>query len=65
MVTDAQGNKKALAGHLETYFVFVKNTKFKDESTWHIHENKDEMFFVVKGVLTVKADLLRLHNRHD
>lgn len=33
---------------------YVKIAKFKDEFTWHVHENEDEMFFVVKGVLTVK-----------
>ncbi len=33
---------------------YVKIAKFKDKFTWHIHENEDEMFFVVKGVLTVK-----------
>lgn len=33
---------------------YVKIAKFKDEFTWHIHDNEDEMFYVVKGVLTVK-----------
>ena len=32
----------------------MKIAKFKDEFTWHVHEKEDEMFFVVKGVLTVK-----------
>nr|WP_312577159.1 cupin domain-containing protein [Sedimentibacter sp.] len=33
---------------------YVKIAKFKDEFAWHIHENEDEMFLVLKGVLTVK-----------
>lgn len=33
---------------------YVKIAKFKGEFTWHIHDNEDEMFYVVKGVLTVK-----------
>lgn len=33
---------------------YVKIAKFKGEFTWHTHHNEDEMFYVVKGVLTVK-----------
>ncbi|WP_032122529.1 cupin domain-containing protein [Clostridium amazonitimonense] len=33
---------------------YVKVAKFKGEFTWHIHHNEDEMFYVVKGALTVK-----------
>ncbi len=33
---------------------YVKLAKFKGEFVWHTHENEDEMFFVVKGVLTIK-----------
>lgn len=33
---------------------YVKIAKFKGEFTWHEHENEDEMFYVVKGLLTVK-----------
>ena len=33
---------------------YVKIAKFKGEFTWHTHENEDEMFFIIKGVLTVK-----------
>lgn len=33
---------------------YVKIAKFKDEFTWHTHYNEDEMFFIIKGVLTVK-----------
>ncbi len=33
---------------------YVKIAKFKGEFTWHAHDNEDELFYVVKGVLTVK-----------
>ncbi|WP_017210200.1 cupin domain-containing protein [Clostridium beijerinckii] len=33
---------------------YVKIAKFKGEFTWHIHDDEDEMFYVVKGLLTVK-----------
>ena len=33
---------------------YVKIAKFKGEFTWHTHYNEDEMFYVVKGMLTVK-----------
>lgn len=33
---------------------YVKLAKFKGDFVWHTHENEDEMFFVVKGVLTIK-----------
>ncbi len=33
---------------------YVKVAKFKGEFTWHVHDNEDEMFYVVKGILTVK-----------
>ena len=32
----------------------VKIAKLKGEFIWHHHENEDEMFFVVKGELTIK-----------
>ncbi len=32
----------------------VKITKLKGEFIWHHHDNEDEMFFVVKGELTIK-----------
>jgi len=33
---------------------YIKLAKFKDEFVWHIHENEDEMFYVVQGTLTIK-----------
>ena len=33
---------------------YVKLAKFKGVFTWHIHENEDEMFFVVKGSFRVE-----------
>jgi len=32
----------------------VKLAKLKGEFIWHRHENEDELFFVVKGRLTIK-----------
>lgn len=32
----------------------IKAAKFKGEFLWHVHEDEDEMFFVVKGQLTVR-----------
>lgn len=32
----------------------VKVAKFKGQFTWHVHDNEDEMFYVVKGKLTIK-----------
>lgn len=32
----------------------VKLVKVKGEFIWHHHENEDELFFVVKGTLTMK-----------
>ncbi len=32
----------------------VKLAKFKGEFVWHKHDNEDEMFFVVSGVLTME-----------
>lgn len=32
----------------------VKLAKIKGEFIWHHHENEDELFFVVKGTLTMK-----------
>lgn len=32
----------------------VKLVKLKDEFVWHIHENEDEMFLVIKGNLIIK-----------
>lgn len=33
---------------------YVKLVKFKDEFIWHRHEDEDELFFVVKGVVIIK-----------
>lgn len=33
---------------------FVKVAKLRGEFIWHHHENEDEMFLVVKGVLTMR-----------
>lgn len=33
---------------------YVKIAKLKGEFTWHIHDNEDEMFYVVKGALKMK-----------
>jgi mannose-6-phosphate isomerase-like protein (cupin superfamily) len=32
---------------------YVKIAKLKGEFVWHDHENEDELFYVVKGVLTL------------
>ena len=32
----------------------VKIAKLKGEFIWHHHENEDEMFFVIKGSMTIK-----------
>lgn len=37
---------------------YVKLAKLKGEFIWHVHENEDEMFLVVKGSL-----LIRLRDR--
>ncbi len=33
---------------------YVKVAKFKGEFIRHTHENEDEMFYILKGVLTIK-----------
>ena len=33
---------------------YVKLAKVEGEFIWHHHENEDELFFVVKGTLTIK-----------
>jgi len=32
----------------------VRIAKVKGEFTWHHHEHEDEMFFVIKGSLTIR-----------
>lgn len=34
----------------------VKLAKFKGDFVWHTHENEDEMFYVLKGKLTIKFE---------
>jgi len=33
---------------------YVKVSKFKGEFLWHTHENEDEMFYVLKGLLIIR-----------
>ncbi len=33
---------------------YVKLARIQGEFIWHQHENEDELFFVVKGTLTIK-----------
>lgn len=33
---------------------YVKLAKVKGEMVWHSHENEDELFYVIKGTLTLK-----------
>lgn len=35
---------------------YVKLAKFKGEFVWHKHENEDELFLVVKGLLKIKLE---------
>lgn len=35
---------------------YVKLAKFKGEFVWHQHDNEDELFLVVKGVLRIKLE---------
>lgn len=44
-------NPKILGEVNESY---VKIAKLKGEFLWHLHENEDEMFYVLKGVLIIK-----------
>ena len=41
-----------IAGELNDSY--VKLAKVEGEFVWHQHENEDELFFVVKGTLTIK-----------
>ena len=40
---------------------YVKVAKLKGEFEWHKHDNEDEMFFVVKGELTIKLKDQDIH----
>ncbi|EMS73881.1 cupin domain-containing protein [Ruminiclostridium cellobioparum] len=33
---------------------YVKAAKLKGEFLWHSHENEDEMFYVLKGILKIR-----------
>ena len=33
---------------------YVKIAKLQGEFVWHLHENEDEMFFVIQGSLTIR-----------
>jgi len=33
---------------------YVKVAKLKGEFLWHIHENEDEMFYVLRGLLIIR-----------
>lgn len=39
---------------LEKNYSLVKIAKVKGEFDWHLHENEDEMFLIVKGELILK-----------
>jgi len=41
-----------IAGELNDSY--VKLARVQGEFVWHHHENEDELFFVVKGTLTIK-----------
>ncbi len=41
-----------IAGELNDSY--VKLAKFQGEFVWHLHENEDELFWVVKGTLVIK-----------
>lgn len=41
-----------IAGELNDSY--VKLAKLKGEFVWHLHENEDELFWVVKGTLLIK-----------
>lgn len=34
----------------------VKLARLKGEFVWHHHENEDELFFVIKGTLTIRTE---------
>jgi len=34
--------------------MYIKLAKLKGEFVWHKHDNEDELFLVVKGILTIK-----------
>ena len=41
-----------IAGELNDSY--IKLVKFKGEFVWHLHENEDELFWVIQGALVIK-----------
>ncbi len=41
-----------IAGELNDSY--VKLAKFKGEFVWHLHENEDELFWIIQGTLVIK-----------
>ena len=41
-----------IAGELNDSY--VKLVKFKGEFVWHLHENEDELFWVIQGTLVIR-----------
>ena len=35
---------------------YIKVAKLKGELTWHHHEDEDELFYIVKGQMTIQFD---------
>jgi len=40
---------------------YIKIAKLKGDFVWHKHENEDEMFFIIKGKLTIELKELTIH----
>ncbi len=38
---------------------FIKFTRLKGQCAWHVHDDKDELFYIIKGKIQVK---LRTHD---
>ena len=41
-----------IAGQLNDSY--IKLVKFKGEFVWHLHENEDELFWVIEGTLVIR-----------
>ena len=65
MTKPVERNIEKLFAQVKNYFspkiigevndVFIKIAKVKgDDVPWHIHDNEDEMFYVIKGSLTMQ-----------
>ncbi|MDR6990208.1 cupin domain-containing protein [Luteimonas sp. 3794] len=64
-MTDVVSPKKVAAGLIENWSPrvvaelddsFVKVAKVQGSLTWHSHENEDELFYVLKGSLTIEME---------